>query len=997
MLPDQEQDIQLQFLEEALDYLQTIELGLIGLEHQGLNRQQVDGLLRAAHSIKGGAAMMGFHPLSQLAHRLEDNFKVLKSGKVATTDAQLERLLLDAVDQLRQVTALHQQQIEVDQAWLQDYAIPVFDALRELLGDPQPEDELTLLSEDEGQDTRVLLFGTELEACLGNLETILDNLDSQSLFAELQMAAQQFEGLGEMLELPAFSGLCRSVTAHLETAPEQVTQIAPAALRAWRRAQALVLTGQDHMILDQLDLTLHQSLSSTIADASVEPEVNSISSSETIGSEIELEISDRRRIQSLEELLPVGTAMELKRPVTIPAAIAADDLLADTKDTQDNSIRVPMRLVEQLTDLFGELTIERNGLDLQVKQMRNVLETLQTKVRTLEQSNFRLRTTYDKVATQGLSSQEQTHPLAATTPALDQSTAISQPPLPWQRQFDVLEMDRYSDLHLLSQEVMETIVQIQEVANDLEVGLEDAESSIRGLTRTTKQMQASFTQVRMRPLSDLMAPFPRLLRDLSLENNKDVQLQVQGANILIDRVILESLTDPMMHLLRNAFDHGIESTAVRRQLGKSDQGTITISAAHRGNQTVITIADDGSGINLDKVRDRALAMGIAPEDLALASPQDLLELIFEPGFSTAAQVTDLSGRGIGMDVVRTNLQQLRGEIKVDTELHKGTTFTITVPFTLSVLRVMLVESQGLLMAFPTESISEMMALPAESLQQTDSQQTLDWEGVATPLLDLQQWLHFGRPPKPANLPTEPKIKVPSALLVNQGDRRFGLRVERYWGEQEVTIRQTDGNITLPAGFSGCTVLGDGRVVPLVDAIALCQWIEQQKAIKGSNAIRPSVLGTQLRNATTNRPTKSTILVVDDSINVRRFLAVTLEKAGYRVEQAKDGEDAIEKLKAGLSVQAVVCDVEMPRLDGYGFLTQIGNIPDHQYVPVVMLTSRSGDKHRQLALNLGAAVHLPKPFKEQELLQTLKRLIEEDARSLLGFSGGSRHDWMAARV
>jgi chemosensory pili system protein ChpA (sensor histidine kinase/response regulator) len=292
----------------------------------------------------------------------------------------------------------------------------------------------------------------------------------------------------------------------------------------------------------------------------------------------------------------------------------------------------------------------------------------------------------------------------------------------------------------------------------------------------------------------------------------------------------------------------------------------------------------------------------------------------------------------------------------------------------------------------------MMALPAEILQQTDTQHTLNWEGVATPLLDLQQWLHFGRPPKPANLPTEPKIKVPSALLVNQGDRRFGLRVERYWGEQEVTIRQTDGNISLPAGFSGCTVLGDGRVVPLVDAIALCHWIEQQKAIKGSSSvIKPSTLGTQIRNATTHRPAKSTILVVDDSINVRRFLAVTLEKAGYRVEQAKDGEDAIEKLKAGLTVQAVVCDVEMPRLDGYGFLTQISSIPDHQYVPVVMLTSRSGDKHRQLALNLGAAVHLPKPFKEQELLQTLKRLIEDDARSLLGFSGGSRHDWMSARV
>ncbi|HEY9844815.1 MAG TPA: response regulator, partial [Candidatus Caenarcaniphilales bacterium] len=339
----------------------------------------------------------------------------------------------------------------------------------------------------------------------------------------------------------------------------------------------------------------------------------------------------------------------------------------------------------------------------------------------------------------------------------------------------------------------------------------------------------------------------------------------------------------------------------------------------------------------------------------------------------------------GMDVVRTNLKQARGEIKVDTTLQVGTTFTLSVPFTLSVVRVLLVESNGMLLAFPTDAIEEMLLLKSEQIFTTAGSEVLNWEDSMVPLVRLGQRLAFYCPRKPADTEAVPIMNVPTVLIVGEGSQVVGIQVDRCWGEQEVAIRQVEGSIALPASFSSCTILGDGQVVPLVNAPALLQAIAQPDGSPHSSSrpVEPPLTSSSLEQVdpptnpglTSSRSRKDTILVIDDSINVRRFLALTLEKAGYQVEQAKDGQDAVEKLLSGLQVQAVTCDIEMPRLDGYGFLARIRANPAFQQLPIAMLTSRSGDKHRQLAMNLGATAYFSKPFKEQELIQTLQQLIQ----------------------
>ncbi|GAB4377146.1 MAG: hybrid sensor histidine kinase/response regulator [Elainellaceae cyanobacterium] len=1046
MSQDKELEIQLQFLDEAQEYLDTIEAALIGLASTGVDSQKINAALRAAHSVKGGAAMMGFHALSQLAHRLEDGFKVLKVQKqTIAIDADLERLLLAGADCLRQVIDQSRHHQPPNQNWLETQAFPIFDQLHDQLGDPQAEDANSVLSPEEGQDIIPLLFETEVEGCLQRLETALEAHDP-CLHEEVDILAQELGGLGEMLQIPAFSQLCQSIAQHLTANPSRTEAIATAALQAWRRSQALILTGN----LNGLPTAIHvegvtiSEFSSELSEfpdfaefanlteagfadlseadfatlAGMDGEFGNISFGESELTNNENEFDEEGEFEQEDEfdtieLLhfgqeDVGTEEipELKTQIIQPSAptTASSSALPDAHhaaefrissdgstsalpqdEPQDNTVRVPVKHLNQLNDLLGELTIERNRLDLYLKRMRSFVQTMNLRVQVLEQSNAQLRTTYDRISTQ---SDDLASPLLSIPNGVSLNTPEANHPFADpSSKFDALEMDRYTELHLLSQEMMETIVQIQEVSSDIELGLDDTEQINRDLHKTTKQLQISLSHVRMRPLSDVVDRFPKAIRELSLQHNKPVQLKVYGGHTLVDRNILESLSDPLLHLIRNAFDHGIEAPETRLSQGKPEQGLIEIRASHRNNRTIITIRDDGGGIPLEKVRRRARQMGLDEMLLAAASDEELLSLIFEPGFSTTDRVTDLSGRGIGMDVVRNNLKQIRGEITVNTQPGVGTTFTLSVPFTLSIARVLLAESGGMLMAFPTEVVEEVLVLQPEQVVATAGNEVIAWQDTMVQLIRLSRWLKFNCPRQMEGLETPPTINSPAVLMTHQGNQMVGLQIDRCWGEQEVALRKVEGNLPLPSGFNSCTILGDGRVVPLVNVPELLHWITScdRSEMITTNPTLPFNSPASLQSAASlpHLPAsqaalmparKPTVLVVDDSINVRRLLALTLEKAGYQVAQAKDGQDALDKLLAGLQVQVVICDIEMPRLDGYGFLARVKASPDFEQLPVAMLTSRSGDKHRQLAMNLGATAYFSKPYNEQSLLQTLERLV-----------------------
>ncbi|MFN6496153.1 MAG: response regulator [Nostoc sp. DedQUE01] len=999
MLNDKELEIQMQFLEEATDYLNTLEGVLLEIDTSNrIDLDKINAALRAAHSIKGGAAMMGFKSLSDLSHRLEDSFKVLKTRKTSLEiDTQLQSLLLSGVDWLRQIVDLLAQGNLVEEQWLATFCYPIFDELHERLGDPSPEDATSMLSPEDGQDVIPLLFETEVEECLQRLESALANSQQSNLQEEFAVMAAELGGLGEMLQLPAFSKLCESVTQQLATASsdvsdnsfgERIYEIAQLALQAWRRSQALVLTNQ----LDNLPTEIqfgNFTQSQSILKTEVIPEFMGTDATDTDILETEIVSTSTENLNKNETVAANFTFLDAEFTddahainITEQNTIFAREnhtpdgklTVGKEREIQDNTVRVPSKQLEQINDLFGELIVQRNGLNAQLERLRKLVRNLNQRVQVLDRENQELRTAYGKVSTQFAVVGSGKLPLENDNHIRETENAL-----------DGLGIDRYNDLNLRSQEVMEIIVQLQEVTTDVQLSVDDTDQIARKINKTSKQLQTKLNHIRMRPLSDLVERFPRALRELNVEYGKNVQLKIEGGNTLIERSILEALNEPLMHLLRNAFDHGIEDAATRRLLGKPEQGLIEIKATHHGNRTLISIRDDGWGISLEKIRTRALAMGLDTSLITNASDEELLSLIFEPGFSTSDQVTTLSGRGVGMDVVRNNLKLIRGDIKVDTEPGVGTTFTLSVPFTLSVGRVLLVEINKMLLAFPTDVISEISLLQNERIFQMAGSEVLNWQGTMLPLIRLSRYLQFNcLRYDSTELETPAAINVNSILVVKGNNQTVAIQIDRCWGEQEVAIRQIEGNIPLPQGFSNCTILGDGRVVPLVNTNELLYWIaSNQRTPRGTQLPSarlktPFLIFDEEKISAASTKFKGTILIVDDSINVRRFLALTLEKGGYQVEQAKDGQDALEKLQNGLRVEAVICDIEMPRLDGYGFLGKVNSDVDTKNIPVAMLTSRSSNKHRQLAMQLGARAYFSKPYNEQELLQTLEEIIRNVA-------------------
>jgi two-component system, chemotaxis family, sensor histidine kinase and response regulator PixL len=1013
-----EQQVRLNFLEEAEEYFEQLESILLNLATAEDRPQQLDAALRAAHSIKGSAGMMGFMPLSQVAHRLEDSFKILRARLIAI-EPELETLLLQGVDCLRAVKQCHYEGISVDDDWMRDRATPIFDRLRDRLGDVTENDENTLLAANEDVDITIVMFTSGVEGALTEFETLRPTLSGEPLRQGLLQATNKMLEFGLIGGIEPFILLCTTIQIEASTATaDRIANIADEALELWQRSSALVALSRLEQLPSGLEWSVAEvptpqvvepiaapdlnaaDLSNLMASLnaldglgaiafpdmpSVEPSVESIvapivepSIDTTATAAIALPTIDLNDLADLQSAIanlsfPDLSALAIPEPAPVAANVVAPAPAAapKAKAAPEATIRVPVEQLRQINTLFGTLILDRNGVNLRLGQFQELMTLLRQRMNDLEGFNLELRRWYDKASMEGLVPANQ--PSSSTTPATIDPAQLDSG-------FDALEMDQYSELHLMAQSQMETIVKLQEVINDINLTYQDMQQASNNLNLTSRSLQTRITRTQMRPFEDIVGRFPRVMRDYALKYGKPVNLKIEGEQTLFERYALDILADPINHLLRNAFDHGIETPEVREAAGKPREGTITIQASQRGNRAIVTMRDDGGGINLDKIRQKIRQHGIPEAQIQELSEPKLLDMIFDAGFSTAEKVTELSGRGVGMDVVKSNLRKVQGDITVSTEFGQGTTFTIGIPLSLSIFRVMLLESNGFTFAVPLNAVQEILPFAAIAVTDSPDGATITWQDQTIPLHNPEQHWQFAPGAKLHELAGNPMINHPLIVVLRAGDRVYGMQVKRFWAEQEVAIRPIASPLPLPVGFSGVTTLGDGRIVPLLDPIALVDWDQSQPTAITNQAATDASNNASIdahdnsTNATDNHQTK-TILVVDDSIHARRYLALSLEKAGYAVEQARDGREAVDQLLGGLQVQAVICDVEMPRLDGYGVLSEIKTLPQFRRLPIAMLTSRSNEKHRKLAMNLGATAYFSKPYNEQELLQTLATLIE----------------------
>jgi len=640
---------------------------------------------------------------------------------------------------------------------------------------------------------------------------------------------------------------------------------------------------------------------------------------------------------------------------------------------RENTMRVSVKHLDNLSNLVGELVVNRNTLEQDQEKLRQFLDNLLHQVQQLHDVGARMQELYERSLLEAslLASRQGNRGVWGADELLDhQSTAT-------RMGLSHLELDRFTPFHTLSQEMIELIVRVRESASDIEFVTEDTERVARQFRQVTTQLQEGLTRARMVSFAQVTDRLQRGVRDNGIKYGKQVELTIEGRDTLIDKMILEHLTDPLTHMLNNAIAHGIEPPEIRQAAGKPPVGKVVIRAFHQGNQTVISVADDGAGIDPERIKAKAVKMGIiTPEEAKAMSRLDVYDLLFQSGFTIKDQADELSGRGVGMDVVRTTLSEIRGNINTDSAVGRGTTFTIRLPLTLSICKALCCLSERATIAFPMDGVEEALEVASKNIQVTpEGQAYIPWRDQMLPLRPLKELLAYNRQISRGIVyggkREDDKISV---VVIRSTNTLVGLQVDEVRSEQEIVIKQFEGPVPKPLGVAGATVLGDGRIMPIADVLELID-IFQGRMPKHSSAVLWDNPDTPITQEPPSAKVDPTVLIIDDSITVRELLSLTFNKAGYRVEQARDGQEAWDKLRSGLPCDIVFCDIEMPRCDGLELLSRIQKDSSLNQIPIAMLTSRGADRHRQMAVSLGASGYFTKPYLEEALLDAASRMLK----------------------
>jgi chemotaxis protein histidine kinase CheA/ActR/RegA family two-component response regulator len=525
-------------------------------------------------------------------------------------------------------------------------------------------------------------------------------------------------------------------------------------------------------------------------------------------------------------------------------------------------------------------------------------------------------------------------------------------------EFDSLELDRYTEFHRLTREVSEAALDV--TTSDAEIGevLDDLRLTLKQQQRLHALQNTVLLHARMVPLRVILPRLARAVQAVAAQQHKEVEFVVDGQETLLDRAVMEEVADALLHLVRNAVDHGMETPDRRLAAKKPAQGTIRLTARRVGPEIVLTLTDDGPGLDNAAILRSATARGLVSPAVSL-SEHEVQQLIFSPGLSTAAAITDISGRGVGLDVVRANIHSLRGDVELASRPGLGTTFTLKVPISLALLTVALVEAAGNVYAIPLTLVRHVERVAARRIQKGDDGEQVQHGGRTYPVVDLATLLGLPAPEASATAPR-------SVVFVGASEGTVALAVDQLAGKREVVVKDLGRQLRSVRGLHGATALGNGDLALILDIPAL---LLQEVNVPA----RPVAAAPTVRR-------QRQLLVVDDSPSVRRLTCAVFERRGWQVRPARDGVEALE-LTQGWRPDAVVMDIEMPRMDGFELLAILRRQVDTAQVPTIMVTSRAGEKHREKAVRLGVDAYLVKPFREEELFGVVEDLLAQSSATV----------------
>ena len=647
---------------------------------------------------------------------------------------------------------------------------------------------------------------------------------------------------------------------------------------------------------------------------------------------------------------------------------------------QAKSVRIALDRLDRMMNAVGELVINRTRMVGRLSELGKLVEVLSFSKTRLsgKVSEFQDKHEFSRIRPSLVGG-------ASWAPQMDTLRPIfaGALPVPLSRsnelsEFSDLEMDRYDDFNILSRSLTEISADVTEVLTQLEGFMGRVDSDIDEFTKLAHHLQDEITAARMVPIGNLYTRLSRTARDASKAAGKPIELNLEGADTELDNNIIQHISDPLIHLVRNAVAHGVESPYQREQAGKPEKALITVRAYHRGNHIFIEVEDDGRGIDYAGIRQKLIDAGtvsaIAAEEL---SERELREYLFRPGFTTASSMTELAGRGVGLDVVRANVHSLNGEIEVRSELGQGATFTVKVPLTLIISQALFVRCGTSTFALPLAVIEEIRRVKPAEIEDVGGKLLTRVRDVVTEVVRLD--LQLGLPA------LEPMNGYFHMVIVKVAGRHVGVVVEEVLGKDEIVIKNLGEYLRRVKLFPGTTIAPDGSLILLIDLNRLVAGdaAERNSLASASAAARVFAPGSEAvaagsipAEAVDAIEPERVVVVADDSISIRKFVGRMLEKAGFRVKLASDGLEAAE-LVSQTGCHLLITDLEMPRMNGYELMAHLRQNPLTKKIPVLVVTSRAGAKHRDRAIKEGAAGFMTKPVQEDQLVAKVEELIGAD--------------------
>jgi two-component system, chemotaxis family, sensor kinase CheA len=927
--------------------LQNLEAGILHLEQEPNQLEIIDDLLRSAHSLKGDSRVVGVTTMEAVTYALEDVLAKVQRQEIAFTSELSDRLY----QTLNGMRRLVEEVLTGESSGIKSEALVSFligecaNAQQEISPSAQVssfDDEEQISSEiaresaAENQTSTVSVIEDEELKDIYRLSSQehLQNLEAGIL--HLEQEPNQLEILGDLLRAAhSLKGDSRVVGV---TSMEAVTHALEEVLTRIQRQEITItseLSDRLYQTLDGMRRLVEEALTSRSSGVDIEQTIELLiltqqsdsksyvpPRSQTNEQKSEFPLTHQPRSELIQQSAAIASTNRQEHSLVQTATEIAIYPTKIEEPYRIETVRVPTKSLDNLVTQVGELIVSKTRMShtvVEIEQVSNLWKEL--KAKGFQKSDL---DEYDQEA-------------EAIEVRLEQKI-----------------------------EYLKTLAQENNTKLEFVVG----------------ELEEKIANLRQLPLSQVFQLFPRLVRDLAKEQGKQVLLVIQGGDTQVDKKILEEIKDPLMHLIRNAIDHGIETPSERRQSGKPDQATIKLTGYQAGNKIIIQLEDDGRGLNIEQIKKTAVKRGLHyPEELENMSVSQIHALIFQPGFSTCDFITEVSGRGVGMDVVKNNIEKLKGIIEIDSIPHQGCTFNLRLPTTLAKSDVLLVEIHGIVHAIPVDFVEASLQIDPGRIFPLEGKDAIIIEGKAVSVAHLADLLQITNSPAYVVAAKHESIatKLKPCVLIKVGEERFGLIVDRLLDIIDVAFKPQSNILRRVRNVAGATILGTGEVCMILAAQDLLQSLKGNSSslltITGSNFnLLPESQAKGANNGASLQPGKLKILLAEDSVLVRTQEKRLLEAAGYEVTTAADGLDGYNKLQNNY-FDAVISDVEMPNLDGFSFTKRIRQNDEYSELPIILVTSLSTDEDKRKGAEAGANAYIVKgQFNQNILLDTLARLI-----------------------